>query len=148
MEIKINVTRMFDEHDPWDVSNSVANLGANAAELTWANAQAIAKEHEEWLLSPLAETLDAIRENARATGAWDFAWDDDELAAWSDMDLLAYLAQTVASDMRLLGSDDHDFAACLAQQEATDWDAEPEYPLTSLYIGDSDDIFAEAYLGI
>ncbi len=107
MIIKLNLASMFSHREPWDCSNSIANLGPNAAELTWGCALEVARNAREWLLSPLSDTLEAIERWAKATGAWDA----DEIAAWSDEETLALLVQNVASDLRELGADNEPLEA-------------------------------------
>jgi hypothetical protein len=133
---------MFAHHEPWDCSNSVANLGPRAGELTWGNALAIAKSALEgdgsapewpymwdWLATPLADALNYIRGWARETGAWDRA----EIEAWSDEECLALLVQNVADDLRLMGADDQELAECVATYQDTDWEAESEYPTLHIW---------------
>ncbi len=111
--IKINVSAMFEDREPWDCSNSVANLGPQAARLTWACSIGVAAAHEDWLLSPLADALEFARDWAREAGAWD----QDEIKAWSDLECLALLVQNVASDMRGLGADSLCLTDCAEQQQ-------------------------------
>ena len=106
--VRFNVSRMFDAVEPRDVSNSVANLGARAAELTWQNALRIAERHASWLLSPLADACGYVTDWAAETGAWTRA----DIAAWSDEECLALLVQNVASDLRSLGADDCELSEC------------------------------------
>lgn len=141
--VTVDVKAMFAGFEPWDVCNSVANLGPRAGELTWSNAESIALDHKTWLRTPVREAVASVVQDARETGAWDAA----ELAAWRAKDCLAYLAQTIASDMRLLGSDDRELDELLAVQEETDWDSEPEYPRSYLYY-DGDTLLADIYLGV
>lgn len=112
--IKINVSAMFSHCEPWDCSNSVANMGPGAARLTWACSIGAAACHEDWLMSPLAEALEFARDWARETGAWD----QDEIKAWSDLECLALLVQNVASDMRELGSDDRALIECTSDKDS------------------------------
>lgn len=138
MPITVNITKLFRTWEPWDCSNSVANLGSRAAELTWNCAMDLAAEHAEWLLSPLENSLYVIRHNAAQMGAWS----SDEINNWTPAECLAYLVQVLAYDMRLLGSDDNDFEYCLHVFNTTNWDAEPEYPDAMLYSA-SGEIFAD-----
>jgi hypothetical protein len=100
--IRVNVSRMFELWEPWDVSNSVANLGPNAARHTWDNALSVAKSRRSWLRSPVKSTVEAVKEYAKALGAWD----DSEIDSWDTDHALAFLVQEVASDMRENGFDD------------------------------------------
>lgn len=98
MDLKINLTKMFADLSPWDCSNSVANLGPNAGEITWNNAMVVARDVAEWLPDAdrhEADACEAIRGWAKDTGAWDAA----ERAAWAETECLALLVQNVASDL-------------------------------------------------
>lgn len=130
MTIKINVTKLFEHREPWDCSNSVANLGDQAGRLTWQCATECAENYQSWLESPLPDALDDILADARETGAWD----DEELNDWSVDDCLAYLVQCIAADLRLLGSDDLSLDECFETYQNTDWDKMPEYPIANYYI--------------
>ena len=143
--VTVNLSALFSHREPWDCSNSIANLGPRAGELTWGCAMELAGEHEAWLVSPLSEALDAVRADAHETGAWD----REEIEAWSDEECLAYLVQCLASDLRLLSSDEQDLEGCLATYQETDWDREPEYPRASLYFADDGEtVMAQWYGGI
>lgn len=141
--IRFNATKMFDHREPWDCSNSQANLGDQAGRLTWQCATEVAEAHARWLLTPLPEAVEAIRADAKGYGAWDA----EEIAAWTDVECLALLVQFIASDLRLLGSDDHDLVECVEVQNATDWDKESEYPIASFYVEGSD-VLGERYMGV
>ena len=122
--IKANVTKMFSNLEPWDCSNNAATMGESVAQITWRNATAIAAKHEQWLETPLADAAEHMRDWARSTGAWD----REETQAWSDVYSLALFVQNVASELRMLGSDDNDFETCVETYESTDWEHESEYP--------------------
>lgn len=130
--VRFNVTIMFNHREPYDCSNNRATLGDQCARLTWTCALEVASAHESWLLSPLEDAVDYILAWAKETGAWD----RDEIAGWTDEECLALLVQNVASDMRMLGSDDMSFLECLDVYESTDWNAECEYPTTMLSLGE------------
>ena len=127
--IRMNLSAMFSHREPWDCSNSQANLGPNAATWTWGCAREVANDHQDWLVSPLADAVEYIKDWARETGAWD----REEIEAWDEIESLALLVQNVASDLRLIGSDDHDLAECAGIYGDTDWDLEPEYPTTHIW---------------
>ena len=122
--INANLASMFSAHEPWDVSNSVANLGPRAGELTGGNALDIAAQHHQWLESDPADAAEAMRDWARWTGGWE----REEIAAWTDIEALALFVQHVASELRdKLKADDQDLIACVELYAATDWESENEY---------------------
>lgn len=129
MLVTINITELFSHREPWDCSNSQANLGPNCARLTWQCATECAEAYERWLESPLADAVEAVKADARETGAWDH----EEIEGWSDIECLAYLVQCLASDMRLIGSDDNSFDDCHALYNTTDWESECGYPKAHFY---------------
>jgi hypothetical protein len=137
--IRVNVSRMFELWEPWDVSNSVANLGPNAARHTWDNALSVAKSRRSWLRSPVKSTVEAVKEYAKALGAWD----DSEIDSWDTDHALAFLVQEVASDMRENGfDDDRDFASFARRVNA-----EPENGVTRYsYRSTGRGVMADVYL--
>lgn len=141
--IRANVTRMFLSNEPWDCSNSQANLGDQAGRLTWLCATAVAQAHVYWLETHIGEAIEGIREDARESG-----WDREEIAAWSDIECLAYFVQTIAGELRMLGSDDEALTACAAKYADTDWDNESEYPRGSYEIVDDTSVYVDFYTGI
>ena len=90
MEIKI--TRLITDLTPSEISGSIAERGKNAAEETWANANAAAAE------TPLMteEERKAAREWFREFGAWS----KEELEAMSGTEIDALLLQYAAGDVR------------------------------------------------
>jgi len=140
--IKANVTEMFGAVEPCYVSGSIAELGESAGRLTWANALIIAGQRSDWLKSDETEACEAMREWAHDTGAWE----KEEIAAWSVDECLALFVQNVASEMRMLGSDDNDFETCAAKYAATDWDNASEYP-TGSYFAQDGAVWVDFYAG-
>ena len=67
--IKVNLTKMFSYREPWDCSNSVANLGDRAGELTWACALEVA---EGLGVSTITLTAKAVGNRARTLGRLNF----------------------------------------------------------------------------
>jgi len=129
--IKADVSVMFSAREPWDCSNSQANLGDQAGRLTWECALEVAESADKWLLSDRAEALAAMVEWAHETGAWD----EEETSKWSDEDCLALFVQNVASELRdHLGADDNELETCVHTYETTDWDKESCYPVGHYYI--------------
>jgi hypothetical protein len=140
--ITINVTKMFSHREPWDCSNSIANLGDQAARLTWLCATEVAEQAlrdapDNWRVESVGQCMGFAMADAREAG-----WDSDEVAAWSEVECLAYLVQCVARDLRMLGSDDHELAECVARYEATGWEAESECPQACFYM-EGDQVMAQ-----
>ena len=142
MHLIFNVSQMFAHHEPWDCSNSQANLGPQAAKLTWACAREVARD--SGLETPITPAVvDAMRDHFRAYGAWD----SEDIDAWGAPEMLAMIVQEIASDLRLLGSDDYDLDTCVERYESTNWDSEPEYPRGMYYSLDRD-VFCNFWLGV
>lgn len=139
--IKANVSVMFETIEPWDVSGSVAELGRDAAQITWGNAMRIAGQAPAWLLTPIDDACEAMRGWAKETGAWD----REEIDAMSSQQFLALLVQNIASELRMLGSDDNDLLECVTTYQETDWDAAPEYPVGFYSADCNDDVHVDYY---
>lgn len=88
---EIDVTPILDE-DCTLLSASVAELGPDAGKITWNNCLVLATR------LPLVNdsNRDEIRDHFAAYGAWD----DEEIAAWSDIELSAMVWQEAAHDTR------------------------------------------------
>ncbi len=99
--MKIDVTRFVRNEDPYKFSASIMEMGANAGRLTWNNAK---REGEQAPLLTTEDQLDALRSHVRGFGAWD----EDEIAAWSDAECNALFVQLISGDMRQMGLDDCD----------------------------------------
>jgi hypothetical protein len=127
--IKANVTAMFAEIEPCYVSGSASELGDTAGGITWANATTIAFRASEWLLSSEADAVEGMRDWARESGGWG----REEIELWSTEYCLGLFVQNVASELRMLGSDD-DFESCASVYAATNWDGESEFPTGSYYV--------------
>jgi hypothetical protein len=80
------------EIDCMQLSGSRAELGQDAGQLTWRNALELAGRH------PLAtwENDEEIRGYFRDYGAWDL----EEIAAWSHLEMSAMLLQEAAANYR------------------------------------------------
>lgn len=144
-----NVTRMFESVDPAYVSGSQAELGDQAGRLTWENALKVADAHENWLLCGVDLACEGVRENAGDCGAWE----DAEIAAWSQRECLAFFAQTIASEIRNCLDADDNFDAIPDMYESTDWEQEGEYPIGCYTRGgvnatDPQDVMVDYYCGI
>jgi hypothetical protein len=133
--MNINVSQMFAKVEPCFVSGSQSELGQSAGQLTWRNATEIALNNQ-WLLSSKEEAVEEMREWALSTGAWDL----EEVDSWSDEECLALLAQNIASDLRMLGSDENELTELAEIYQETDWDSRPEYPTGSYYLSPEGDL--------
>ena len=90
--MELNVTPLFaDKLDFYMISNSVANLGSDAGEITWQNALEAADQF------PLAteKNQQELRDYFKTYGAWDA----EEIASWSLRELSALCWQEAAADL-------------------------------------------------
>jgi hypothetical protein len=133
---------MFAYTEPWDCSNSVANMGDQAGRVTWANALKVAEDHESWLLTPLAPACEAVRCWAEDTGAWYAA----EREAWTEVECLALLVQSVAGDLREIGADGMELGELPAEQLAR-FERDEDVTRTDLVLQDSGAVHGEWYGG-
>lgn len=101
--MEINITRFFTEAAPRDYSASVAEIGSDAAADTW---RAAMDDADDYNLLDTDEKRDAFRDHVKGFGAWE----DSEIAAWSNQELNALCIQLIAGDIR--------------EAEALNWDTE------------------------
>ena len=122
--MEIDITCFVKNEDPTEYSASRAELGNNAARITWANAKRQAKR-KPMLNTP--EQLDAMRQWVKESGGWD----DDERDAMTDEALNAMFIQLVSGDMREMGLDE-----CFPDE--FDWEAYRERADGggNIYVGD------------
>lgn len=97
MSSEVDITEFFNG-ETWEFSGSIATHGPNAGPQTWANAK---KEAESSPLLKTVDELDDMRHWAEETGAWS----EEEIAAWSMVELNALFIQLVAGHMREAGLD-------------------------------------------
>jgi hypothetical protein len=92
--MEINVSCLISSIDPRELSTSVAESGRDAGKNSWAAAMSAAAE------SPLLTDLqrDEAREYFKGFGAWE----DNEIAAWSQSEVDALVLQYCAGDLRIL----------------------------------------------
>jgi hypothetical protein len=93
---EIEITHLFTDESPFvpfDCSNNRATLGEDAGALTWGASVECAKEIT---LLDSEERKQAFRDWVRSSGGWN----DEEIAAWSDVELNALLLQWIAGDVR------------------------------------------------
>ena len=100
--LELDITHMVEEDgDEMPLlSGSVAELGPNAATLTWDNSKRYAEAH------PLLKTPEQIQEAKdylRGFGAWS----GEEIAGWSDAEVRAMVVQNIAARIREMEHFDH-----------------------------------------
>jgi len=99
--MEIDITDFFTTEYHGDYSNSVANLGQDAAKITWNSAMEC--EHN---LIDTDEKRAALRDHVAGFGAWD----SEEIAEWTDQECNALFIQLVSGDIReACQSDDWDW---------------------------------------
>ena len=94
--MELNITEVFNAIAPMDYSASVAEIGANAGADTW---RAAVDDSPDYMLLDTEEKREAFKDHIRGFGAWS----DEEVAAWSDVELNALFLQMIAGDMREAG---------------------------------------------
>lgn len=90
--MELNITKFFNEACAKDYQASIAEIGENAARDTW---QAAIDDSPVYMFVN-DDTRDDIQAHFRAYGAWS----EDEIKAWSDIELNAILIQDIAGSIR------------------------------------------------
>ncbi len=98
--MELNVTDYLDNVDLWYVSNSVNNLGDNAAQITWARALEAADDYQ-WVTD---ENQEEVIEYFLGYGAWN----REELESSGNRGLSAMICQEIASEIREFSNDGWD----------------------------------------
>lgn len=93
MTTEINITRFYNEAAPMDYSASIAEIGSDAGPSTW---RAALDDAPNYNMLDTDDKREAFRTYVKSFGAWE----DEEIAAWSDLDLNALFIQMVSGDMR------------------------------------------------
>jgi uncharacterized protein (DUF2147 family) len=96
--MEIDITFMLESDLP-TMSGSVAELGSNAARITWNNSMEYAAEN---IVLKTPEQVQKAKDWFGEFGAWD----DDERAAWTDQEVNALLLQYAAGSLREFPTDD------------------------------------------
>ena len=89
--LELNITKYFEENDPYYMSGSVANLGSDAAKFTWNNCL----EASDGELLNSEEDCQETRNWLRSFGAWS----DDEINSWTQTELEALILQHSAREI-------------------------------------------------
>lgn len=91
--MEIDITDFFQNAGMIDYSASRAEIGADAARITW---NAAIEDSEEFPLLTNEDQREAFRDFVKGFGAWD----EDEIRSWTDTELNALCMQFVAGDVR------------------------------------------------
>ena len=91
--MEINITRFYNEAAPMDYSASIAEIGSDAGPSTW---RAALDDAPDYNMLDTDDKREAFRTYIRGFGAWE----DEEITAWSDIELNALFIQMVSGDMR------------------------------------------------
>lgn len=128
--MELNITRFFNEAAPRDYAASIAEIGLNAGADTW---RAAMDDSPDYMLLDDDEKREAMREHIRGFGAWD----ESEIAAFTDTALNALCIQMIAGGIREAGLDTTN----------PDWNAYEKNENTAgrLYKGSDNEIYY--YLG-
>lgn len=92
--MKIKITEFFQYADHFEYSASRMELGENAGKITWHNAC-----NADFTMLDTEEKLQALRHFVKDFGAWD----DKEIANWSNNECNALFIQFVSGDIRESG---------------------------------------------
>lgn len=90
---ELDITDFFNNAAPMDYSASVAEIGNDAGPSTW---RAACEDSPDYFMLDTEEKREAFRAFARSSGGWN----DEEIAAWTDIELNALCIQWISGDMR------------------------------------------------
>lgn len=91
--MELNITKFYNETAPMDYSASVAEIGNNAGADTW---RAACEDSSTYMILNTDDKRKAMRDYVRGFGAWT----DEEIDAWTDIELNALLLQMISGDIR------------------------------------------------
>ncbi len=91
--MELNITRFFNEAYPADYSASVAEIGTEAGRYTWL---AACQDSKHYMMLNSNDKRQAFRDYVKGFGAWD----DEEIASWSNIELNALLLQMISGEIR------------------------------------------------
>lgn len=91
--MEIDITDFFNTAAPMDYSASVAEIGRDAGPSTWRAAN---DDSADYPIIDTDEKREAFRAFVRSAGAWS----DEEINAWSNIELNALAIQWISGDMR------------------------------------------------
>lgn len=110
--MELNITALYNSMCPRDYSASVAEIGNNAGRDTW---RAACEDSPDFMILDTDEKRQAMREHVRTFGAWT----DEEINAWTGIELNALLIQCISGDIResILDEDPHAWVEYYKQGE-------------------------------
>ena len=91
--MELNITHFFSTAAPMDYSASVAEIGADAGAATWG---AAVEDSPDYMMLDSDEKRGAFKAHIAGFGAWS----EEEVDAWSDVELNALFIQLISGDMR------------------------------------------------
>lgn len=91
--MELNITDLYNNMAPMDYSASVAEIGESAGADTW---RAACDDSADYMILDTDDKREAMREHVRGFGAWS----EEEINAWSDIELNALLLQMISGDIR------------------------------------------------
>lgn len=91
--MELNISPFFKTAAPMDYSASQAEIGRDAGPSTW---RAACDDSADNMLLDDDEKREAFRAFVQSSGGWT----EEEIAAWSDIELNALCLQWIAGDMR------------------------------------------------
>lgn len=103
MELKMSELVNNPYYVAYLCSGSVAELGDRAGQLTWENSCDQLDEDSD-LFAAIVENADEVRDHFREYGAWS----DEEIAEWSNVDLVGLVVQDFSAAYRELTEDGSD----------------------------------------
>lgn len=126
--MEIDITDFFNNAAPMDYSASVAEIGRNAGPDTW---RAAVEDSPDHMMIDTDDKREAFRDYVRGFGAWD----DAEIAAWSDVELNALFLQMISGDMR-----DADLKPGMSEEEWAAYEVN-EQVARNIQPGDNDRVY-------
>lgn len=111
--MEIDITSFFNNEDPAEFSASRAELGDDAGRITWG--YALSRADTDPILTAPAQ-IDALRSYVKGFGAWD----DEEIANWTEAECNAMFIQLISGDMRQIEN------LCMADNGDVDWNKHEE----------------------
>jgi len=110
--MELNITALYNSMCPRDYSASVVEIGNNAGRDTW---RAACEDSPDFMILDTDDKRQAMRDYVRGFGAWS----DEEINAWTGIELNALLIQCISGDIResILDDDPHAWAEYYQQCE-------------------------------